>query len=114
FPRYDVSGKWPMLNGKRVVKAVLAENDAIQIGDSELRFTSAAGAPPAPAAAMPGAAPYAGQGPAARNEDFRMQLPHEGGEARGYARVWLQCVEGNDKGKVFDLSEGNVWVIGRG
>ncbi|GIW70470.1 MAG: hypothetical protein KatS3mg102_0012 [Planctomycetota bacterium] len=37
-----------------------------------------------------------------------------GGARAGIVRAWLQAVEGNDKGKVFDLSEGNVWVIGRG
>lgn len=110
FTLFDVSGKGLMVNGKRVVKAVLAENDVISIGDSELRFTTLAAAPAAAGYAPAQAGPPA-QG---RPEDFRMPLPPDAGEPRGYARVWLQCVEGNDKGKTFDLSEGNVWVIGRG
>lgn len=141
FTLFDVSGKGLAVNGKKVVKAVLAENDIIRIGDSELRFSSAddAPAPPAPAAGYgvapaPPAAAYAPPGgpgpygapppayapppaPAAApgaQQDFRMPLPADTREPRGYTRVWLQCVEGNDKGKTFDLSEGNVWVIGRG
>ncbi len=186
FTLFDVSGRGIAVNGKKVVKAVLSDNDVIRIGESELRFTLAADAPAgvvAPAAgagaygqAGPGAYGHLGEGaygepapagygqvapaaygaapagaygqpvppgygppgawlapapapyapppaapqaapaqapPAAPQrppEDFRFQFV----EPRAYARVWLQCVEGNDKGKIFDLSEGNVWVVGRG
>jgi pSer/pThr/pTyr-binding forkhead associated (FHA) protein len=127
FTLFDVSGKGLTVNGKKVVKAVLAEGDVVQIGDTEIRFSTsdalqqayanaagaspAAGAPPGPASHSPGpGAPSAP--PGARTEG--RSVGGAPGEPRGYARVWLQCVEGNDKGKTFDLSEGNVWVIGRG
>jgi pSer/pThr/pTyr-binding forkhead associated (FHA) protein len=145
FTLFDVSGKGIAVNGKKVVKAVLAESDVISIGDSELRFTMAEVAPPAPytapPAALPPPAPAAWQPapapmappfaahspmaspapppmappaamPAPVGPDFQLQFGQSA--PKSYKRVWLQCVEGNDKGKTFDLSEGNVWVIGRG
>ncbi len=143
FTLFDVSGKGLLVNGKKVVKAILQEGDVITLGDSELRFAAgddaahaphgggaAPGyAPPPPAYGAPPQAAYAGApggppgggggyGGAPRGDDFRMNLEPagtQGGPPPGsITRVWLQCVEGNDKGKTFDLSEGNVWVIGRG
>jgi pSer/pThr/pTyr-binding forkhead associated (FHA) protein len=115
FTLFDVSGLGMTVNGKRVVKAVLQPGDRIQLGDSELDFSSdevddvATGAP---AGAPTGAARPPGHR-GVSSGDFRIDV-QSGQAAHLLARAWLQCVEGNDKGKVFDLSEGNVWVIGRG
>src|SRR3954467_4605419 len=49
FTLFDVSGKGLAVNGKKVVKAVLAEGDVVQIGDTEIRFTTSDASPSAPA-----------------------------------------------------------------
>ncbi|MHC4392536.1 MAG: FHA domain-containing protein, partial [Planctomycetota bacterium] len=103
FTLFDVSGRGMDINGQRVVKAVLQEGDVVTLGDSVLAFSFRG------ASANQGGAPQ--HAPAA---GFQMDLQ---GAERGpvaYSRVWLQCVEGNDKGKTFDLSEGTSWSLCRG
>src|SRR6185295_607026 len=102
------SGKGLAVNGKKVVKAVLNEGDVVQIGDTEIRFTTSdpaygggSAAPPAGHDA-PGGSPAHRQAQAAPSEGHAVSATPD--EPRGYSRVWLQCVEGNDKGKTFDLS----------
>lgn len=100
FTLFDVSGQGLLVNGKRVVKAVLADGDVIRVGSSDLCFTSAG---------LLRAA--SGQGADAVSSSSSMPASRRAPEI---TKAWMQCVEGNDKGKVFDISEGEVWVIGRG
>ena len=81
---FDTSGQGFLHNGKKTLKAALADGDTLTVGKHELKLGREASAVPAPASA----------GPATRFE--------------------LQAVKGNDAGRTFDLRAKDMFIVGRG
>jgi ABC transport system ATP-binding/permease protein len=84
---FDLSGRGFLVNDRRSLKHPLSDGDLITLGSHKLRFETAAASPP--------------------------QAPPKA-TGNGSARVELQAIKGNDTGKVFNLQDRPMSILGRG
>jgi predicted component of type VI protein secretion system len=92
FSIFDVSGQGFAHNGKRTLKAAVADGDEIQIGATKLRLSKSGASAPTPA--PPAEPPAPASAPSGRCE--------------------LMAVKGNDAGRSYDLLKKTMFLIGRG
>ncbi len=92
FNIFDLSGQGFKVNGKSSVKSALDNGDVVKIGSQSFKFVTPFDLP----------------------EEEPAPKPPEPEDSTPRPRVELRSVKGNDAGKVFDITDRDMVIMGRG